>query len=239
MAKEDTKMRKLVVFLPLSCLIMCTFLSSALALLPYFTPTFDRIDYYLGSTGAVKVEIATNDQAFDIREIGFQLYFPRTDGTDFVTQLFEENYGDTPLQIPAYDTANVTVEFTIPQRNDLISGPFYYVFNVTLREQGTDIYSEVPTERLPAQLGDNNCVLIASEATPSPTPTTSPTPTPSSIPTPTPSTTPTPTPTTTPTPTPTPTPIDFFSLEVLYGIAIVVATVMIIIILVMLKKRKK
>jgi hypothetical protein len=232
-------MKKLVVFLLLSCLIMCTFLSSASALLPYFTPTFDRLDYYLGSAGAVKVEIATNDQAFDIREIGFQLYFPRIDGTDFVTQLFEENYGDTPLQIPAYDSANVTIEFTIPQRNDLISGPFYYVFNVTLREQGTNTYSEETSGQQTAQLGDNDCVLITSEATPSPTPTTEPTPTPSSTPNPTPSTTPTPTPTTTPTPTPTPTPIDFFSLEVLYGIAIVVAAIMIIIILVMLKKRKK
>jgi hypothetical protein len=232
-------MKKPFVFLLLSCLIMCTFLSSASALLPYFAPTFDRVDYYLGSAGAVKVEITTTDQAFDIREIGFQLYFPRIDGTDFVTQLFEENYGDTPLQIPAYDSANVTIEFTIPQRNDLISGPFYYVFNVTLREQGTDIYSEVTSERLRAQLGDISCALIASEATPSPTPTTEPTPTSSSTPTPTPSTTPTPTPTTTPTPTPTPTPIDFFSLEVLYGIAIVVAAVMIIIILVMLRKRRK
>jgi hypothetical protein len=232
-------MKKIVVFLLLSCLIMCIFLSSASAELPYFTPTFDKIDYYLGSTGAVKVEIATNDQAFDIREMGFQLYFPRTDGTDFVTQLFEVNYGDTPLQISTYDSANETIEFTIPQRNDLISGPFYYVFNVTLREQGTTAYSEETSERQPAQLGDNTCVLIASEATPSPTPTTEPTPTPSSTPTPTPSTTPTPTPTTTPTPTPTPTPIDFFSLEILYGIAIVVAVVMIIIILFMLKKRKK
>ena len=232
-------MKKPFVFLLLSCLIMCTFLSSASADLPWFAPTFDRVDYYLGSAGAVKVEISTTEQAFDIRGIGFQLYFPRMDGTDFVTQLFEENYGDTPLQIPAYNSTDVTIEFTIPQRNDLISGPFYYVFNVTLREQGTDTYSEVTSERLPAQLDDISCVLIASEATPSPTPTTEPTPTPSSTPTPTPSTTPTPTPTTTPTPTPTSTPIDFFSLEVLYGIAIVVAAVMIIIILVMLRKRKK
>ena len=216
-------------------MIIGSFASSVLAELPWFTPTFNKIDYYLGDSGAVQVKIDSNDQAFDIKEMGFQLYFPRTDGTEFVTQFFGVNYDDAPLQIPAYDNATVIIDFNIPQRNDLITGQFYYVFNVTLREQGTTTYSTETSQQEIATLGDNVCVLITSETTPSPTPTTEPTPTPSSTPTP----TTTPTPTSSTTPTPTPTPIDFFSVEVLYGIGIVIAAVVIILILVLLKKRGK
>jgi hypothetical protein len=232
-------MKKVIVVLLLSCLIIGGLASSVSALLPYFTPTFNKIDYYLGDPGVVQVNIETNDQAFDIKEMGFQLYFTRTDGTIFVTQFFGVNYEDHPLQIPANDDVNVTINFDIPQRDDLISGRFHYVFDVTLREQGTTEYYTESSGQQIAQLGDNDCILSTSEATPSPPPTTEPTPTPSSTPTPTPTPTSTPTTPPTPTPTPTPTPIDFFSVEVLYGIGIAIATVVIILILVLLKKRKK
>jgi hypothetical protein len=233
-------MKKAIVVLLLSCLIIGGLASSVSALLPYFTPIFNKVDYYLGDPGVVQVNIETNDQAFDIKEMGFQLYFTRTDGTIFVTQFFGVNYADdNPLQVPANDDVNVTINFDIPQRDDLISGQFYYVFDVTLREQGTTTYYTESSGQQIAQVGDNNCYLSTSEATPSPTPTTEPTPTPSSTPTPTPTPTPTTTPTPTPTPTSTPTPIDFFSVEVLYGIGIAIAAVVIILILVLLKKRKK
>ena len=232
-------MKKLLLPFLLSCLITCTLVSSVSAQLPYFTPNFDRIYYYLGDTGAVKVNIVTTDQAFDIRDMSFQLYFTRTDGTFFVTERFLVDYTDTPLQISANDNANVTIDFNIPQRSDLLSGIFYYDFNVTLREQGTITYSEESSGQRVAKLNDETCILLTSETTPSPTPTTEPTPTP----TPTPTSTPTPTPTSTssptPTPSPTPAPTDFLSVEVLFGIGIVITAVVIIVVLIMLKKMKK
>lgn len=235
-------MNKSLVSVLLSCLIASIFVSSVSAQLPYFTLNFDRIYYNLGSTGAVAIEIRTTDQAFDIREMGFQLYFPTTGGVYFVTELYRENYGDSPLQIPAYDSVTVYVDFAIPQRSDLVSGIFYYVFNVTIREQGTTTYSQVTTEDeglLGAKSNDINCVLLTSEATMPPSPTTGPTPTSTPTPTVSPSQTPTPTATLTPTPTPTSTSIiDFSSVEVLFGVGIVIAVV-IIIILVLVKKRKK
>jgi hypothetical protein len=228
-------MKKLLVSVLLSCLITCTLVSSVSAQLPLFNVYFDRIYYDVGSAGTVSINIQTADQAFDIREMGFQLYLPRTDGTFFVTEFFGENYADSPLQIPAYGNVSVYVGFNIPQRSDLVSGIFYYTFEVYLREQGTTTYSHYAMEQLEATLYNYNCILLS----PGATPPLGPTPTPTPIPTPTPTQTPIPTTTPTLTPTPTPTPIiDFFSVEVLFGIGIIIAVV-IIIILVILKKRKK
>jgi hypothetical protein len=232
-------MRKLLVSALLSCLITCTLVSSVSAQLPYFTVNFDRLSYDVGSTGMVIINIQNTDQAFayDIREMGFQLYLPRSDGTFFVTEFFGKNYTDSPLQIPAYSNVAVYIDFNIPQRSDLVSGLFSYDFEVHIKEQGTPTYSHFDPGQRVATCYGYNCILLSPESPPLPTPTIEPTPTP----TPTPSPTPTPTPT--PSPTPTPTPIDFFSVEVLFGIGIIIAVVIIIIlviiILVILKKRKK
>jgi hypothetical protein len=196
---------------------------------------FDRISYDVGSTGSVMINIITADQAFEIRELGFQVYLPRSDRTFFVTEFFGEDYGETPLQIPAYDNVSVYIDFNIPQRSDLVSGIMYYNFEVDIREQGSTTYSAHTPGQLEAKSFDVTCLLLSYEATPSPGSTPTPTPTPTSTPTPTPTPTTTPTPTSTPTPTPT---INFFLVAVLFGIGII-AVVVIIIILVMLKKRKK
>lgn len=231
-------MKKLLVSVLLSCLITCTFVSLVSAQLPLFTVNFDRIFYDVGSTGTVIINIQTTDQAFDIREMGLQLYLPRTDRTFFVTEFFGENYNDSPLQIPAYGNISVYVSFNIPQRSDLVSGIFYYTFEVWLREQGATTYSHHTPGQLKATSNDYNCILLSPDVTLSPGPTPTPTP----IPTPTQTPIPTTTPTSTPTPTPTPI-IDFFSVEVLLGIVIIIAVVIIIIlviiILVILKKKKK
>ena len=225
-------MKKLLLSLFLCCLVTSTLVSSVSAQnLPYFTLKFDRVYYYLGSTGKVEVNINTAaDQAFDIRDMWFQLYLPRTDGTEFVTERFIVNYTDTPLQLSENDNATVIMDFYIPTRSDLITGIFRYIFYVNLREQGTTTYSEWPSGVQFAKWNDNDyCILISSETTPSPTPTTSPTPTP----------TPTATPTSTPTPTATPPPVDYSLITILFVIGIIIIAVLLIIILIVLKKGKE
>ena len=233
-------MKKLFLSLLLICLVTCTLVSFVSAQpLPYFTVKFDTLYYYLGQTGAVQVNIETPDQAFDIRDMGLQFYFARTDGTRFVSELFLVNYTDTPLQLSENDNANVTIEFSIPTRSDLITGIFKYVFYVNLREQGTTTYFEESSGEQFAKIDDDYCVLISSETTPSPTPTTSPTPT--STPTATPTSTPTPTatPTSTPNPTATPPPTDFSLLTVFFVLGIVIIAVLLVIILILLRKGKE
>jgi hypothetical protein len=237
-------MKKLLLSLLLSCLVTCTLVSSVSAQpLPYFTIKFDRVYYYLGSTGKVEVNIFTSaGQAFDIRDMWFQLYLPRTDGIEFVTERFIINYTDTPLQLSETDNATVIMDFDIPARSDLITGIFRYNFYVNLRETGTTTYSEWPSGEQFAKWNDNDyCILISSETTPSPTPTNQPTPTPTPTSTPTTSPTPTPTatPTSTPTPTPPSTPVDLSLIAMLFGIGIVIIAVLLIIILYILKKGKK
>ena len=230
-------MKKLLVFVFLFCLIACILVSSVSAQLPYFTVNFDRTNYTLGSTGTIIVDIENQPQTFEIRDIGVKLYFGKTDGSFYPTEFFGLNYTDTPLLVDAYDNVTVPFNFTIPQVNGLVSGVFYYVFFVSIREQGTiPYYEESPGQREASSYG-YYCGLQAAETTPSPSPTSSPTPTASPTPTP----TPTPIPTSTPTPTPTPTPRNFFSEELIIGIGIGIAIAMIaiVIVLVIIRKSKK
>jgi hypothetical protein len=235
-------MKKLLASASLCCLIVCVLVSSVSAQLPYFTVNFDRIDYTLGSTGTIVVDIQNlGDQSYDIKDIGVRLYFAKTDGLFYPTEFFGLNYTDAPLQVATNDNASVSFEFTIPQTSGLESGGFYYVFNVYIREQGTTTYYDESPGQREALSNEYHCILQVPETTTSPTPTTEPTPTPTSTPASTPTPTPTPTPTSTATPTPTPAPIDFFSAEVLIGIGIgiAIALVVIIIVLGMLKKKKR
>jgi hypothetical protein len=230
-------MKKLPVFVLLFCLIVCILVSSVSAQLPYFYVNFDRTNYSLGSTGTIIVDIENQPQTFEIRDIGVKLYFAKTDGSFYPTEFFGLNYTDTPLLVDAYDNVTVSFNFTIPQINSLESGVFYYVFYVSIREQGTiPYYEETPGQREAVSYG-YYCVLQVAVTTPSPSPTTSPTPSQ----TPKPTSTPTPIPTSTPTPTPTPTPRNFFSEELIIGIGIGIAIAMIavVIVLVMMRKSKK
>ena len=228
-------MKKLLVSALMGCLIACVLVSSVSAQLPYFTVNFDRVNYDMGSQATVAINILTDNQAFDIREMGIQLYFMRDDGSFFVTPAYVLNYTDNLLQLAANDNVTEYVDFNVPQRSDLISGQFSYTFYAYIREQGTTAYSYESTDQLDALSYGSNCVLQGSDITPSPNPTTEPTPTPSPTPTP----TPTPTLTPTPTPTSTPTPIGFLTAEVLIGIGAVITVIIIVIIVIMLKKRRK
>ncbi len=191
---------KLLSFAVLSCFVVFSCTSIVSAQLPNFQPNFDRKIYELDSIGTVFFYVQTFDVAFDISRVGVTLYLPKTDGTTFETEFFGEDYGESPLQIPANNQTSLAFNFRIPERTDLESGSFFYLFEIYIRQQNTTIYSHetygpdgIPVE---ATSYGENCIIFNPASLPSPDPTNEPTP--SSVPT-----TPTPTPTSSPTPTPT------------------------------------
>jgi hypothetical protein len=215
--------KKLLSFVVLSCLVLFSLMSCVSAQLPNFNPYFDRIYYDLGSAGMVTFDIQTFDVAFDIDTIGVTLYFPKTDGTNFETEFFGEDYGESPLQIDANTQISLPFNFIIPQITDLKNGYFFYIFEVYIRPQNTTTYSQESYGPVEATAYGEKCILYNPATLPSPSPTSDPTPTP--VPT---ASTPTPTPTPTPKPTGNNQPSDTIALtptEVALIVAIVVALV--------------
>ena len=184
--------KKLLSFAVLSWFILFAQTSIVSAQLPNFNLYFNSVVYELGSTGLVITDIQTFDVAFEISRIGITLYFPKTDGTVFETEFFGENYGETPLQMPADNKTSLPIGFKIPERTTLKSGNFYYLFEIYIRPQNTTTYSYESYGLEEAKAYGEECILYVPQSIPSPTPTIEPTPTP--VPA-------TPTPTLTPEPT--------------------------------------
>lgn len=214
-------------FVILSCLFVFSYTSIVSAQLPNFIPNFDRKIYELGSPGTVFFYVQTFDVAFDISRVGVTLYLPKTDGTTFETEFFGEDYGETPLQLPANNQSTLAFNFRIPERTDLESGNFFYLFEIYIRQQNTTTYSRVTygenDTAVAATFYGEPCLILNLESLPSPDPTTEPTPTP--VPT---TTTPTPTPAPTPKPTENDQPSDTIALtttEIALIAAIVIAVV--------------
>jgi hypothetical protein len=188
--------RSLFSFIVFSCVISLFSVSFVFAQLPTFYPYFDRKFYELGSTGIVMFDVQTYDVAFDISKVGVTLYLPKTDGTTFETEFFGENYGENPLQIPADTQISLPFNFKIPDRTDLKSGSFSYLFEIYIRPQNTTTYSHETYGPEEAKAYGEECILYVPQSIPSPIPTNEPTPTPvpmTSPPTPTPVLTPAPT----------------------------------------------
>lgn len=193
--EENLMKKKLLSFAVLSWFILFAQTSIVSAQLPNFNLYFNSVVYELGSTGLVITDIQTFDVPFEISRIGITLYFPITDGTVFETEFVGENYGETPLQIPADNKTSVPISFKIPERTDLKSGRFSYFFEVDIRPQNTTTYSHETYGPEEATAFGEYCFVYNPEGIPSPDPTSEPTPTP--VPT-----NPTSTPTSTPTITP-------------------------------------
>ena len=187
---------KFLLFVISSCIVVFSFTSLVSAQLPNFQPNFDRKIYELGSMGTVFFYVQTFDVAFDISRVGVTLYLPKTDGTTFETEFFGEDYGESPLQIPANNQTSLAFNFIIPERTDLESGNFFYLFEIYIRPQNTTTYSHETYGPEEAIAYGEPCIIFNPESLPSPDPTNEPTPTP--VPT-----TTTPTPTLAPTPKPT------------------------------------
>jgi hypothetical protein len=183
---------KFLWFAILLCIIIFAHASIVSAQLPNFKPYFDSVLYELGSTGTVIFEIQTFDVAFDVSKIGVTLYFPTTDGTIFETEFFGENYGENPLELPANNQTWLLISFIVPDRTDLKSGRFAYLFEVDIRPQNTTTYSHETYEEEAMTYGEY-CIIYNPDSLPSPEPTSSPTPSPAP-------TNSSPTPTATPTP---------------------------------------
>lgn len=186
----------LLSFIVLSCVISLFSVSFVFAQLPNFYPYFDRKFYELGSTGIVTFDVQTYDVAFDISEVRVTLYLPKTDGTTFETEFFGENYGENPLQIPADTQISLPFTFKIPDRTDLKSDSFSYLFEIYIRPQNTTTYSHETYGPEEAKAYGEECILYVPQSIPSPIPTIEPTPTPVPM-----TPTPTPTPALTPEPT--------------------------------------
>ena len=148
----------------------------------YSHVNFDRIFYELGSTGTVTITIESFDVSADIGSIGVSLYFTKTDGTLFETEFIGENYGDSPLVIPADTSTKLSFDFNIPQRSDLKSGVFFYVFELYIREHGTVQYSHDSNGPYTALSDGYQCNLQLPQPTPTPTASPTATPTPTSTP---------------------------------------------------------
>lgn len=179
-------------FLVLSCVILPFSVAIVFAQLPNFNPYFDRKFYELGSTGTVTFEVKTFDNAYDISMAGVKLHLPKSDGTNFETEFFGDKYDENPLQIPANTQIPLNFNFRIPDRNDLESGNFFYLFEISIRPQNTTEYTYETYGPEQAQAYGEECILYVPQSIPSPTPTAKPTPTPIPL---------TPTPTLTPNPT--------------------------------------
>ena len=175
---------KLLSLVVLSCFVVFTFTSFVSANLPNFNPYFDRKFYDLGSTGTVIFDVQTFDVAFDISMVGVTLYLPKTDGTNFETEFFGENYGENPLQIPTDTQLSLSFNFRIPERTDLISGSFFYLFEIYIRPQNTTTYSHESYGPEEAIAYGEECILYVPQSLPSPIPTIEPTTTPAPTPTP-------------------------------------------------------
>ena len=183
---------KVLSLVALNSFVVLALASFVSAQLPNFNPYFDRRFYELGSTGTVTFVVQTFDVAFDISEVGVTLHLPQTDGTYFETEFFGDNYGESPLQIPADTQVPLSFNFKIPERTTLKSGNFYYLFEIYIRPQNTTTYSYESYGLEEAKAYGEECILYVPQSIPSPIPTIKPTPTP--VP-------PTPTPTLTPEPT--------------------------------------
>ncbi len=183
---------KVLSLVALNCFVVFALSSFVSAQLPNFNPYFDRKFYELGSTGTVTFVVQTFDVAFDISEVGVTLYLPQTDGNSFETEFFGENYGESPLQIPADTQVSLSFNFVIPEETNLKAGNFFYLFEIYIRPQNTTTYSHESYGPEEAKAYGEECILYVPQSIPSPIPTIEPTPTP--VP-------PTPTPTLTPVPT--------------------------------------
>ncbi len=183
---------KVLSLVALNCFVVFALSSFVSAQLPNFNPYFDRKFYELGSTGTVTFVVQTFDVAFDISEVGVTLYLPQTDGNSFETEFFGENYGESPLQIPADTQVSLSFNFEIPEETNLKAGNFFYLFEIYIRPQNTTTYSHESYGPEEAKAYGEECILYVPQSIPSPIPTIEPTPTP--VP-------PTPTPTLTPVPT--------------------------------------
>ena len=167
--------KKLLSFTVLSCFIVLAQTSIVSAQLPNFKPYFDRSLYEMGSTGAVIFDVQTFDVAFNISMFGVTLYFPKTDGTTFETEFFSKDYGENPLQIPANNKTSLFINFIIPDRTDLKSGYFAYLFEVDIKPQNATTYSHETYGPEGAMVYGEYCIVYNPESFPSPNPTSEPT----------------------------------------------------------------
>lgn len=170
--------KKLLSFAVLGCFIVFAQTSIVSAQLPNFKSYFDSGLYELGSPGTVIFDIQTFDVAFNISRIGVTLYLPKTDGTTFETEFFGKDYGENPLQIPANNKTFLPINFIIPDRTDLKSGHFAYLFEVDIKPENATIYSHETYGPEEAMIYGEYCIIYNPESLPSPTPTSEPTPSP-------------------------------------------------------------
>ena len=166
---------KLLLFAVLGCLIVFAQTSIVSAQLPNFNAYFDRTFYELGSTGTLIFDIQTFDNAFNITAIGITLYFPKIDGTTFETEFFGKGYGENALQIPANNKTSLPINFIIPDRTDLKSGHFAYLFEVDIKPENATTYTHETYGPEEAIVYGEYCILFNPESLPSPNPTSEPT----------------------------------------------------------------
>jgi hypothetical protein len=145
------------------------------AQLPNFRPYFDRALYEMGSPGTVIFDVQTFDVAFNISMFGVTLYFPKTDGTTFETEFFSKDYGENPLQIPANNETSLFINFIIPDRPDLKSGYFAYLFEVDIKPENATTYTHESYGPEEAMVYGEYCIVYNPESLPSPNPTSQPT----------------------------------------------------------------
>ena len=165
---------KLLLFAVLGCLIVFAQTSIVSAQLPNFNAYFDRTFYELGSTGMLISDIHTSDTAFNISAIGIRLYFPKIDGTIFETEFFGKGYGENAFQIPANNKTSLPINFIIPDRTDLKSGHFAYLFEVDIKPENATTYTHETYGPEEAMVYGEYCILFNPESLPSPNPTSEP-----------------------------------------------------------------
>jgi len=185
--------KKFLSFAVLACFVVFAQTSIVSAQLPNFKSYFDRGLYELGSTGTVVFDIQTFDVSFNISRIGVTLYFAKTDGTTFETEFFGKDYGENPLQIPANNKTLLPINFIIPDRTDIKSGHFAYLFEVDIKPENANTYSHETYGPEEATIYQEYCIIFNPESLPSPTPTSESSPSPPSA-----NSSPSPTATTTP-----------------------------------------
>ena len=167
--------KKLLSLVALACFIVLAQTSILSAQLPNFRPYFDRALYEIGSPGTVIFDVQTFDVAFNISMFGVTLYFPKTDGTTFETEFFSKDYGENPLQIPANNETSLFINFIIPDRPDLKSGYFAYLFEVDIKPENATTYTHESYGPEEAMVYGEYCIVYNPESLPSPNPTSQPT----------------------------------------------------------------
>ena len=167
--------KKLLSFAVLACFIVLAQTSILSAQLPNFRSFFDRTLYERGSTGTVIFDVQTFDVAFNISLFGVTLYFPKTDGTTFETEFFSQDYGENPLQIPANNETSLFVNFIIPDRPDLKSGYFAYLFEVDIKPENATTYTHESYGPEEAMVYGEYCIIFNPQSLPSPNPISEPT----------------------------------------------------------------